>query len=923
MLPCVFRLPGALSFFFIIVSPRAQRRPPHQEEKNRKKGGEHRGATKKFTRALAVRHQHPPSMQTPNPLKRPAPAAHTGQRPATRRRVQFIIDDEDTGDASPPARPAASATTRTPPTLATGAVQTRLLFRPAATGASTVVMPSASLSGPGAAMMITTTTVTTSPPSASKPMATTTKTTAARASSTAGSASPKASASQTAAAAEAPKPRPLLPPPTASARTAILDAHYTVSKAGIPDSKFDAHRRWLTVEPPPNQYRAAGARGRGARGRGATRGRRTGGAAALSTQHVDADTGTETVQLYREDQLTFTVPRHYGLARWGMPPPAGDLRTRGDATHVPFTGTLTPEQTEVCRRVLVQFGVDPAEAVARLCQRPAHQAMPVRASLAAALASKAAGAVVRPVPSLQTTTAKMAAAAASPGSRSTSAAIGHAADGRAATAAERARMTRTPGASVKCPCGFGKTVCAIYIMCMTGVKAIFTVAQEDHMDKTEEEIRRFAPTARIGRVHRDRLDVGEGYDIVLAMVQTLLARRYEPSVFDRFGLWVADEMHHMAAPAFSQVGSTLRCYYTLGLTATPRRKDGLTPALFWTFGPMVANVRRVWDGVVCRMVRYAKGDQEEILMRNGQPNVSLMITRLATDPVRNYYVARAVVDCMVNPRPLPARRKVIVLSDRREQLVLLRELILDAMMRHLTGEDVVVADAPLDRAASPTDAETTTTTTTTTATSADAAVSVARDLLAIDSESEVNRTLIVSLLPPAPSASTETAGLVGSQARPAPLPLPSGWAPRSATALVEPPSDPASLPGATRPASFAGETDGDSAPSHGEPLFSIGYFVGGMKREAREQGKRCDVILATYAEAGEGMDIPQLDTVVMVSPRSDVEQATGRALRTHPAKNEPLFIYFVDDFSLFRNQGWIVQRYCAGEGYHVRWETIN
>lgn len=857
-------------------------------------------------------------MQTPNPLKRPAPAAHTDQRPAARRRVQFIIDDEDMGDVSASARPAASATTRTPPALATGAVQTRLLFRPATTGASAVVMSSVSLSRPGAATTTTATGIMTSPPSPSKPMAVS-STTATRASSTAGPASPKVSASQTAAAAEAPKPRPLLPPATASARTAILDAHYTVSKAGIPDSKFDAHRRWLTVEPPPNQYRAAGARGRGARGRGAARGRRAGGAAALSTQHVDADTGTETVRLYREDQLTFTVPRHYGLARWGMPPPAGDLRTRGDATHVPFTGTLTPEQTEVCRRVLVQFGVDPAEAAARLCQRPAHQAMPVRASLAVALASKAAGATALPVPSMQATTAtKMTAAASSSGSRPSSAADDHAA---AAASAERARMTRTPGASVKCPCGFGKTVCAIYIMCMTGVKAIFTVAQEDHMDKTEEEIRRFAPTARIGRVHRDRLDVGEGYDIVLAMVQTLLARRYEPSVFDRFGLWVADEMHHMAAPAFSQVGSTLRCYYTLGLTATPRRKDGLTPALFWTFGPMVANVRRVWDGVVCHMVRYAKGDQEEILMRNGQPNVSLMITRLATDPVRNYYVARAVVDCMVNPRPLPARRKVIVLSDRREQLVLLRELILDAMMRHLTGEDVVVAGAPLDRATSPTDAETTTTTTTTTAT--DAAVSVARDLLAIDSESEVNRTLIVSLLPPAPTDPTGTAGLVGSQARPAPLPLPSGWAPRSATALVEPPSDPASLPGATRPASFAGETDGDSAPSHGEPLFSIGYFVGGMKREAREQGKRCDVILATYAEAGEGMDIPQLDTVVMVSPRSDVEQATGRALRTHPAKNEPLFIYFVDDFSLFRNQGWIVQRYCSGEGYRVRWETIN
>jgi hypothetical protein len=641
-----------------------------------------------------------------------------------------------------------------------------------------------------------------------------------------------------------------------------------------------------------------------------------------------------------------------------MPPPQGDKRTLGTATCVPFTGTLTSEQTEVCRRVLVQFGIDPAAAAERLRQRPVCEAPMARASFAVALASRAAeSALASPAPNVTLHPTVR------PNPRGANVHIAPDASRRAesdaaAEAAERARLTRTPGASVKCPCGFGKTVCAIYIMCMTGRKAIFTVAQEDHMDKTEEEIRRFAPTARIGRVHRDRLDVGPEFDIVLAMVQTLLARRYDPHVFDSFGLWVADEMHHMAAPAFSQVGSTLCCYYTLGLTATPRRKDGLTPALFWTFGPMVANVRRVWDGVVCRMVRYAKGEQGEILMRNGQPNIPLMITRLAIDPVRNHHVARAIVDCMVNPRPLSARRKVIVLSDRRDQLVLLRELILDAMMGHLSGQDVIVPGDPADPGTGPRPP-----TADQTHPLADqaATASVARDLLAIDAESELNRTLIVSLLPPPPPLVVSDAALVGSNAsaaRPAPLPLPLGCAPRFTSDLVAPLSGMSSstksamasiaaghgigdvsdggvttaaannnCTGAKKTTTTTDDGSDDSQPNDestkGEPLFSIGFFVGGMKRQEREQGKRCDVILATYAEAGEGMDIPQLDTVVMVSPRSDVEQATGRALRTHPAKNEPLFIYFVDDFSLFRNQGWIVQRYCAGEGYRVRWETID
>ncbi|AVK75828.1 DEAD-like helicase domain containing protein [Pandoravirus neocaledonia] len=864
--------------------------------------------------------------------KRPAPVAHDAERPACRRRVQFIIDDEiGTPTAGVRTEPRQQ---RAPPALSTGPVQTRIVLRQAPSSVSpptSATMPKATAT----AMTPTTTTVNAAvlkPARIAVVVAAPPKTNVEAAAKTAGSPSSAALPDT-----RAPAPMPLLPEPKPAARTAILGAHYTVSKAGLTDANFEAHRRWLTIEPPPNQYRAAPNRGGRGRG-GGPRSRRAATSTGLSTRHVDDDTGTETVRLYREDERTFTVPRYYGTARWGMPPPERDRRARGTPTHVPFIGVLTPEQTEVCRRALVQFGIDPATAAARLAQSPqmmaqaansmalATSVVPPRPSLAVTLASKASA--------RRQTTAKGAHAITSlrparaiPMSNASMASLTMG-DGATAAAAERARMTRTPGASIKCPCGFGKTVCGIYIMCMTGRKAIFTVAQEEHMDKTEEEIRRFAPTARVGRIHRDRADVGDDYDIVLAMVQTLLARRYEPEMFDSFGLWVADEMHHMAAPAFSQVSSALRCYYTLGLSATPRRKDGLTPALFWTFGPMVANVRRVWDGVVCRMVRYAKGDQEEITMRNGKPNVPLMINRLATDPVRNYYAARAIVDCVVNPQPLPARRKVIVLSDRREQLSLLRELVIEAMLRHLTGEDVVVAGAPLDAASSvssssPSPSSSTTSETLCDARGGDETARIARDLLMVDEESETNRTLILSMLPARSSTRPNSDPRASAASRPS-VSLPKGWTPRSATALVQPPTDPNALPGheGTPRTNALGTDAPDDDNERGEVLFSIGFFVGGMKRHEREQGKRCDVILATYAEAGEGMDIPQLDTVVMVSPRSDVEQATGRALRTHPAKNEPLFIYFVDDFSLFRNQGWSVHRYLSGEGYQVRWETL-
>lgn len=53
-----------------------------------------------------------------------------------------------------------------------------------------------------------------------------------------------------------------------------------------------------------------------------------------------------------------------------------------------------------------------------------------------------------------------------------------------------------------------------------------------------------------------------------------------------------------------------------------------------------------------------------------------------------------------------------------------------------------------------------------------------------------------------------------------------------------------------------------------------------------------DVVLATYAKVAEGTDIPRLDTVILATPKADLEQVVGRIQREHPDKKEPL-VYVV------------------------------
>ena len=56
--------------------------------------------------------------------------------------------------------------------------------------------------------------------------------------------------------------------------------------------------------------------------------------------------------------------------------------------------------------------------------------------------------------------------------------------------------------------------------------------------------------------------------------------------------------------------------------------------------------------------------------------------------------------------------------------------------------------------------------------------------------------------------------------------------------------------------------------------------------------------------ASEGMDIPKLNTCILGSPKSDVEQSVGRIFREKACDrtHHPLIIDIIDDFSLFKRQ---------------------
>lgn len=77
-----------------------------------------------------------------------------------------------------------------------------------------------------------------------------------------------------------------------------------------------------------------------------------------------------------------------------------------------------------------------------------------------------------------------------------------------------------------------------------------------------------------------------------------------------------------------------------------------------------------------------------------------------------------------------------------------------------------------------------------------------------------------------------------------------------------------------------------------QQLENIGVWVG----EQKDTNKK--VLLATHGSCGLGVDIPELDTIVFASPRSDVEQPVGRILRKVENKKTPLVVDIVDSACL-------------------------
>jgi len=197
------------------------------------------------------------------------------------------------------------------------------------------------------------------------------------------------------------------------------------------------------------------------------------------------------------------------------------------------------------------------------------------------------------------------------------------------------------------------TTLSLHICSQIKKKTLVIVHKEFLMNQWIERIAQFLPTARVGKIQGQIVDI-DNKDIVLGMLQSLSMKEYPASTFDSFGLTIIDEVHHISSEVFSGALFKLVTKYMLGLSATMNRKDGTTYVFKMFLGEVVyKGTRDEEHAVVVRAIDYVSGNPDFAEVETdyrGNVKYSTMICKLCEYNHRSEFILKVLTDMIAeNP----------------------------------------------------------------------------------------------------------------------------------------------------------------------------------------------------------------------------------------------------------------------------------
>ena len=203
------------------------------------------------------------------------------------------------------------------------------------------------------------------------------------------------------------------------------------------------------------------------------------------------------------------------------------------------------------------------------------------------------------------------------------------------------------------PCGSGKTQCGLEIIARIGGRALWLTHTQDLLNQSKTRAENVLSQGGYGTITDGKVDMGT--HITFALVQTLEKRIDILDFKDKFDVIIVDECQHAAGTPtkvtqFYKVISRLSARYKIGLTATPKRADGLQAAMFALLGPKIHEVTREEVAHTTCLVRVSviptgwMPDYDAVLMGDGTIDYNKVIDAMIHDSARFGMVIQYVVD---------------------------------------------------------------------------------------------------------------------------------------------------------------------------------------------------------------------------------------------------------------------------------------
>lgn len=200
------------------------------------------------------------------------------------------------------------------------------------------------------------------------------------------------------------------------------------------------------------------------------------------------------------------------------------------------------------------------------------------------------------------------------------------------------------------PPGFGKTAIASAIIAERKVKTLILVNKTALIDQWKERLMSYFSIdgKAIGILGKGKNSLNGSLDVA-----TLQSLKNRPKLIEEYSQIIIDEAHHIPAVSFEIPLKRFKGKYVVGLSATPKRKDGMEAIMRLQCGEIVHEIKK---STIQRHQLKTVPTRYETLLNH----FSTILGELSEDNDRNQLIIDEIKTLQ--------HRKVLVLSERIEHL---------------------------------------------------------------------------------------------------------------------------------------------------------------------------------------------------------------------------------------------------------------